>query len=344
MKNIILVISMLVMNLVFGKYAFTAEEETQLFMADGQLKSHPIRVFITKDINKDMKPRLRLTGSHAITKKKKGEDRLIEPMLIAQNQKSEQTVNETKIALTGTLLLFDLSHYPIPSYKAVMRLTPTLIWSEKSRMKEVQRVAIGQDEIYLANPLPAFIWPFAIVAILILFIVAVAKRGNRKVIQFICDKDGHLSLSRSQVASWTVAIGGMVTAYGLMRLEVPSIPSSLVALMGLSLATGGISYVQASKEKNTEASEGKDKDSAKSDDHKTNISDLVMDFSPEEKGVLSLARAQMVFWTGLTLTLFVAKSILDGTLWDVPWELVALMGLSQVSYLAPKINVKTQNS
>jgi hypothetical protein len=125
MKNIILVISMLAISLVFGEYAFTAEEETQLFMADGQLKSHPIRVFITKDINKDMKPMLMLTGSHAITKKERGEGRLVEPMVIAQNQRSEQTVNETKITLTGTLLLFDLNHYPIPSYKAVMRLTPT---------------------------------------------------------------------------------------------------------------------------------------------------------------------------------------------------------------------------
>jgi len=60
----------------------------------------------------------------------------------------------------------------------------------------------------------------------------------------------------------------------------------------------------------------------------------------EGKAILSLARAQMVFWTVLTLFLFIVKSILDGNLWAVPWELVALMGLSQVGYLAPKIPLK----
>jgi hypothetical protein len=45
----------------------------------------------------------------------------------------------------------------------------------------------------------------------------------------------------------------------------------------------------------------------------------------------------MIFWTLLLLVLFVAKSILDGVIWDVPWPLVALMGFSQAGYLAPKL-------
>ena len=35
--------------------------------------------------------------------------------------------------------------------------------------------------------------------------------------------------------------------------------------------------------------------------------------------------------------LFLSKSILEGGIWEVPWPLVALMGFSQVGYLAPKV-------
>jgi hypothetical protein len=45
----------------------------------------------------------------------------------------------------------------------------------------------------------------------------------------------------------------------------------------------------------------------------------------------------MLFWTVLTLTLFVAKSLLEGNLWEVPWPMVALMGMGQAGYLAPKL-------
>ncbi|MDD5323413.1 MAG: hypothetical protein PHD43_22960 [Methylococcales bacterium] len=339
MKNTFLVIPWLVMMLLFSQGAWSAEEKIQLFMADGQLKSHPLRLFVTRDIDESMSPRLMLTGSHAITQKNAAEDQLIAPMLIAQNQKSEQTINDTQVTLTGTLLLFDLRHYPIPAYKTVMRLTPTLTWQEGSGMGS-KKVAIGAHEVYLANPVPAFILPFTMVVLLILLIAFMAKRSHKSAIQFICDKEGHLSLARTQVALWTVAIGSLVTAYGFMRLEVPQIPSSLVALMGLSLATGAISYTQSEKNKDASSAAHAGVNPSSNSLHKTALADLVMDYSESPAGSLSLARAQMVLWTALTLLLFIVKSILDGNLWAVPWELVALMGLSQVGYLAPKINLK----
>ena len=54
-------------------------------------------------------------------------------------------------------------------------------------------------------------------------------------------------------------------------------------------------------------------------------------------GHLSLAQAQMLFWTMLLIVLFVTKSILDGAIWNVPWPLVGLRGFSQAGYLAPKL-------
>lgn len=305
---------------------------TRLFMADGQLKSHPIRVFINQDIADDMKPTLVLTGSHAVNPAQPVEPVRVQPMLLARQQTSEQQVNDQTVMVTGTLMLFDLSHYPIPLYKTVVRLTPTLIWQDADN---VQRVAIGAHEVYLSNTLPAFTIPFLLVLLLVLLIVILAKRSGRQPIDFLCN-DGVLSLSKTQVALWTVFIAGMVMTYGLMRLLVPAIPNSLIALMGLSLATGGISYMQNEKPRNVSLPEVQ---GGGGNRRRPRLSDLVVDYSVKGRGDLSMSRAQMVFWTVCTLLLFVVKSILQGDLWDVPWELVALMGLSQVSYLAPKIGM-----
>jgi hypothetical protein len=67
------------------------------------------------------------------------------------------------------------------------------------------------------------------------------------------------------------------------------------------------------------------------------LGDLVAAIDEDGQERLSLARAQMLFWTGLTVVLFVVKSVLEGTLWEVPWQMVALMGISQVGYLSPRL-------
>jgi hypothetical protein len=67
------------------------------------------------------------------------------------------------------------------------------------------------------------------------------------------------------------------------------------------------------------------------------FADLIRVFPAGTAPELSLAKAQMLFWTVLLLVLFMAKSILDGAIWEVTWALVALMGFSQAGYLAPKL-------
>lgn len=304
----------------------------RLFMADGQLKSHPVRVFINQDISEDMQPSLILTGSYAINTDPSIEPVKVKPMLIARQQLAEQQENGQLITVKGTLILFDLRHYPVPLYKTVVRLTPTLVWQDAV---DGTKVAIGEREVYLSNTLPAFTIPFVIVFLIVLSIIALARLAKKPPIGFLCN-EGVMSLSKTQVALWTLLIASMVLAYGLMRLEVPVIPNSLIALMGLSLATGAISYSQGEKAQNVSMLSVDENALAV---RTPSLSDLVVDYSVKGQGNLSMTRAQMVFWTLFTSFLFVVKSILEGDLWDVPWELVALMGLSQVSYLAPKINV-----
>jgi hypothetical protein len=143
--------------------------------------------------------------------------------------------------------------------------------------------------------------------------------------------DGHLSLSQTQVACWTVAVGGVVFGYGMVRLEVPTIPTSLLALMGASLVTGGVGYFKDAQKQQAAAASGPVARRSPA------LADLLVGFIPGQEPELSLAKAQMLFWTLLLLILFVAKSILDGMIWEVPWPLVALMGFSQAGYLAPKL-------
>jgi hypothetical protein len=149
--------------------------------------------------------------------------------------------------------------------------------------------------------------------------------------------DGHLSLAQTQVACWTVAVGAIVLAYGLVRLKIPDIPESLLVLMGASLVTGDIGFFRdAQKQQAAAGGPG----AAIPQVDTWHVNDLLRIFTPgagQQPGDLSLAKAQMLFWTVLLIVLFVVKSVLDGAIWNVPWELVALMGFSQAGYLAPKL-------
>ncbi|NOX79955.1 MAG: hypothetical protein GXP57_02480 [Deltaproteobacteria bacterium] len=313
-----------------------AETGVRLFMPDGQLNSYPVRVFVSnKDIDPSMKPRLRLAAGHVLLEKKDGESSYYEPEVVAPGQRLVQNVHGQRIAFTGTVLFFDLSKYPFPFYKAALRITPILEWREKSGQKEIPRIVVGPDKINLGNIIGASLWTLLLVATLITCIVAWSRQVKGKAAYLLCNVQGNLSLSRTQVAAWTIVIGGMVTGFGLIKFELPDIPETLVAMMGLSLVTGGMSYVQAEKKNPPPAGAApvvKTPATVQVRKYTPHWSDLLCD-SP---GKLSLPKAQMVFWTGIVLVLFVAKSILNGDLWEIPWEMVAFMGMSQAGYLAPK--------
>ncbi len=330
----------LMLLLVIPLKLLAVEAGVKLFMQDGQLKSHPVRVMVEKDFEDSITPVLQLSrlGLNDISETVKHSE--ITPMLVARNQKMSMLDNGVKREVSGTLLLFDLSAYDTKNYWPVIRFIPTLKWQETVNDKVVERYIVGSNEIHLGNPLPAFMWTVAIILALLLLIAYFAKADDSRLLNLICEKNGRLSLSRTQIAVWTVAIGAIVVGFGMVKFEVPNIPESLVVLMGLSLVTGGISYVNTVKPIATQNqgelsfNEGKTIDAAPV---KLQLSDLIRDNSAEGAGRVSLVRAQMIFWTVLTLFLFISKSILNGELWQVPWANVALMGMSQASYLAPKV-------
>ena len=114
-------------------------------------------------------------------------------------------------------------------------------------------------------------------------------------------------------------------------------------LMGMSLVTGGVSYLKTNQKNRAVASDAAENPSqptlSRTEPHMSNLV-CVIDNQGNEQ--LSLVRAQMVFWTGLTVIMFMVKSVIDGVLWDIPLEMVGLMGMSQAAYLSPKLVTQKQ--
>jgi hypothetical protein len=308
---------------LFGQISGTdrPQDPIRLFIPDGQLTSHDLRVFVTADISADNDPQLVLLG--AATAQPMGR------VGLARNQEWGYQMGGQRATARGTLILFDLQHLrgSVPFYRARVRVTPMLQWTVPGGDSPTDTVtAIAADPVNIGNGWGAALWT-VVVVVLVLAATGLAARGitGKKAIDFLRAGNGLLSLSRAQVVAWTVAIGTTVLGFGLVRLTVPEIPETLIVLMGLSLGTGGVSYALGAETKGTR---GKRFD--------WSWGDLIR--GPDRNGdpTVSMARAQMLFWTVITLVIFVVKSLGEGQLWPVPWQLVALMGLSQAGYLSTK--------
>ena len=296
------------------------EDGIQMTIPEGQLLSEPFEVFINQDITKAMNPKLILINMPLFASKKKSEDAKISPQVIARKQKKVVNNIESK----GTLLLFSLRQYSLQPYEILRQVKPVLIWDNSEEPEEAYQ-AVG-NLTNIGNDIPLLIFIVLIVGFCVAVIAIWSKRANKSALSLLLGNDGYLSLSRSQVAAWTIVVGGVVFGFGLLMLKVPNIPKSLVALMGLSLATGGIKHISVSKYKPKDITP------------KFSLANLICEGVPDsDTPTTSLPKAQMLFWTVLMLYLFIIKSIADGTLWEVPWEMVALMGMSQAAYLSPHL-------
>ena len=319
-------------------------EPVMISVADGQMASHLFEVRLNRPVSWTNSPRLRLHVSHSLLERLPGEGDPIPPTEISAGFQwadpirgaSGRTVPAPR---TGTLLLFSLESFQIHPVKPILRVRPVLEWVEGG----VTNQTVAPREVYLGNPVAA-IGETGLLVVLIAFVIGLISYHRTadlvlkptrtyRWLAALCNPDGTLSLWRTQLAAWTVAIGWMVLLFGALRLEVPEVPESLVALMGMSLLTGGFS---AHKQSNDDG-ESEDREPVRPGFLPTRIGDLLTAFNVQTGRVeLSIAKAQMVIWTLIALVLFVGKSLVDGALWPVPWQLVALMGLSQAGYVAPK--------
>lgn len=334
--------------------AQTNDEAAQLYVPDGQLKSHLIRVYVNRNVTEGMKPQLVLYAAHSLTSTQSWENTAISFYRISRDHRWTQRLDDQPAEKRGTLLLFDLHKIKIPAYKAMVRVTPTLIWKDGEDAFSIT----GENEVYLASPVIAVLWSalvILLVGLLIFYMSWQITAGTKRpllarIFAGLANPEGSLSMWRAQLFAWTVAIGAVVFGYGLIRLEVPEIPETLVALMGLSLVTGGLGalgkpVLKGSSPSPATAVAASPEQSALSETAlppnslPMRLSDLISDFNKEtQQREVSVAKTQMVFWTVLTLGIFLTKSMADGTLWPVPWQMVALMGMSQAGYVAAKFS------
>ena len=330
----------------------TTDESAQLYVPDGQLKSHLIRVYVNRNLTEGMKPTLVLHASHSLTRTQSWENTPIPFYRISRDHRWTQKLDNQPAEKRGTLLLFDLHKEKMAPYKAMTRVTPTLVWKAGEEVISVT----GENEVYLANPVVAILWSAVVIVLVGLFIFCMswqitAGSGRPMLARLfggLANPEGSLSMWRAQLFAWTVAIGAVVFGYGLIRLEVPEIPETLVALMGLSLVTGGLGALGKPVLKSSSSTSALAADTPPTpvvraqaplapNSLPMRLSDLISDFNKEtQQREVSVAKTQMVFWTVLTLGIFLTKSMADGTLWPVPWQMVALMGMSQAGYVAAK--------
>lgn len=339
---------------VFACDAPGASEPVRLFMEDGQLISRPVWLFVNRNIPATANPTLKLYGGHAVTKLMAGDDRATPVQEWFPDQSWTTTVDGTKVTLCGTWITVHLPQTDfIEWYKPMRSFTPTLSWDGGAAALS-HRVNIGYAPA-------AWAWAGGVVLLLSLIIFAMAypvrwvfpaawrrlppsapaasheanpEASHESPFGLLCADDRHLSLSKAQVALWTTAIGAVVFFHGLIQLDVPIIPTQLLVLMGLSVATGGISYLAPPPQ--AVASTTDQPNPAGGAKIRPALSDLIRTFPNPGTPELSISRAQMLFWTVVTVILFVSKSALEGGPWEVPWTLVGLMGISQAAYLFPK--------
>ncbi|MDQ7815552.1 MAG: hypothetical protein RDU14_00840 [Melioribacteraceae bacterium] len=316
-----------------------------LIMADGQLRSHPVKVFIANaNIKPEMKPELYLIGIYQSTRIQFG-DMLnsahpFKPYQVASDQTMSYKIDGVPITLTGTMMIFSLDTIKMKIDDAGMRVLPVLKWiSKETKTKdgktEIEYTkVISENEIYIGNGIGAIFYTIILLVVLIMIIFAFEWARKKRPLDVIRTYDGNISLSLTQMALWTLAAGAMVFAFGLMHLDVPEIPDSLIVLMGLSVATGAVGHYQSHLLKDLDNNLGR-VSSTNLKESKKYFSGLasLINITIESKEYPSIAKAQYLFWTVTTIVLFVYKSSVEGRLWSVPEELVFLMGISQGSYL-----------
>jgi hypothetical protein len=334
----LILLSLIAVLIVAPSHALARGRSVRLYMEDGQIFTRPVRVYIPDSyITKDMNPELYLWGRIE-------EGKGFRPDEIAPNQEWVESGKGAKEGLqTGTLLLFDLSkEYSMSPLMACSRILPIINWQEPTKIEEGEVVetremqAVSEKEVVLGNSLGSFIWTFLIVGIFIIIVHFLVKKlpEKKNLASFIKLIGGSFSLSLFQMALWTVAVGFMVILYGLMRLRVPQIPDTLIWLMGLSAGASAAGHFQAHKiQEGLKRKEIEKTGKARGPIEKASLGTMLT-LPVEEKDCLSLAKVQLLFWTAITIVLFIVKSYLEGQLWDVPYQLVFLMGISQAGFLA----------
>lgn len=333
--------------------SFAADDPpASLYVPDGQLLSIPVKMYVSStQLNLAMKPRLQLAAFEAHDRTTVTGLKKWEPFIVTPNQSWQEKVEGQNVTRRGTLLMFDLNKLELDWYKSTMRVTPILSWDPAEGSPQSVTPQIVGNWVYLGSRRTAILWTVVAISLLLGVIWRMTKTEGKGILHLVSGPDGYMSLWRTQLAVWTIAVGSMVFLFGIIQLDVPRIPDSLVVLMGMAIATGSLSALAGKGSQPVPSASNPAPTTAPSPSTalpspppagpppaaKPLLSHLISTFNFDVgRAVLSVSKAQMVFWTGIIVVLFVVKSLLSGELWTVPWELVTLTGVSQAGYVGDK--------
>lgn len=180
-----------------------------------------------------------------------------------------------------------------------------------------------------------------LVLVLTLYVRGRAAGGEK--VNFFQSPSGVYSVSRFQVWLWTVVI---IFSYGYLFLSQgtsPAFPDSIWALLGISMASIGAATSLAARRPPAPGGAPTPQPPATSE---AAIQSPPPQQNPvvsmlSEKGTPSIMRLQMIAWTIAAVVFFVKHVYSTGLLWDVPANLLILMGISHGGYLADKAAGRT---
>jgi hypothetical protein len=163
-------------------------------------------------------------------------------------------------------------------------------------------------------------------AVLVLLLTVLVK--SKEGVNFFQSPDGAVSVSKVQVWLWTMTIIFSYVYLFLWHGPPDKFPDSLWELMGISaLSTGTARYIAVVTGKPQQPAANVQQAIAQQRWLASMLSD---------DGQPSMMRLQMFGWTLVTVFLFLMELHRHQALWDVPIQLVILMGISHAGYLADK--------
>ena len=339
-----IIIGGLFLSCGYPTFLTACNDSLYMLIPQGQIYSRVFKVFVPdRVITAGMNPTLSLMR----TKDKK--EKSFSPVKVAPNQVIKEFFDGASVTSQGTLILFNIKDLDFPIWYSSVRVLPMLNWTEQvsdtlSKRNESKKLSIIHTSCYyIGNGNGTAIWTTVTFLIILgfIYLVLIMRKKERQIIGLISDEDGCVSMSLFQMLLWTIAVGLMVLAFGLLRLDVPEIPATLIMLMLFAAGTTTAGQIQSKikqrKESQVELERTKrNKTKSKSQEansktHQGSFSTIF--YANKDSEYPSMAKVQVLCWTVITLMLFIYLSIKEGKLWDIPPGLVALMGISQATFL-----------
>ena len=309
------------MLLTYTDYPITNDKKIEMYIPDGQLIEEPVKVYVS-GIGNDLIDNLQFyfpmnkpSNLYSVVESKID---LIKPIIASVDYK--YSTDNDKTFKTGILFLFNLKGMDIEWYLPGKRLFPIMRYDE-------DKFVFSENQVYIIHRNGAVVFTVIIISILIIIITLLVPKNEHYLYGLLSTADGRMSISLTQMYMWTIVIGASVLIFGCTRLEIPEIHESLWILMGLSVTTSVVSHSETDRLLGSKYHRKKEY---------PNWKQLITVRMPNGKEDADLTRAQLLFWTLITIIIFVLNSYKAGELWDVPPSMLILMGLSQTGFVTRK--------